>query len=194
MNVWSSRIIYFRVRLFPDCSVNPQVLSGSDFDEMRTFLYLPNSNNLLKSEQPVLSFSPERDLHYSHLKIFLIVEIVSWSKTVSLVSSHLGNIFFEVSRRQRCGMVQEKISLPAEIFARLQNLLHPSHTSPCFSSDVPDNSEATSVFIFSMEVVFSILVQVLICLGVPNWLSGWSVWLLISGLWLWAPHWVWRLL
>lgn len=46
-------------------------------------------------------------------------------------------------------MVQEEISLPAEIFARLQ-YLHPSHTSPCFSSDVPDNNEAAPVLIFSI--------------------------------------------
>lgn len=25
--------------------------------------------------------------------------------------------------------------------------------------------------------------------GAPGWLSQWSVWLLISGLWVWAPHW-----
>lgn len=43
-------------------------------------------------------------------------------------------------------MIQKKISLRAEFFARLQDLLHSSHTSPCFSSDVPDSEEAATDF------------------------------------------------
>lgn len=54
------------------------------------------------------------------------------------IYSHLGKVFFDISRRH-CGIVLKKISLPAEIFVRLQDLLHPSHTS-CFSSDVPDSN------------------------------------------------------
>lgn len=76
-----------------------------------------------------------------------------------MICSHLGNIFFEVSRKRtlRNGSGKKKISLPAEIFARLQNLLYPSHTSACFSSEVPD-SETTSELIFSIGVAFSISV------------------------------------
>ena len=76
-----------------------------------------------------------------------------------MICSHLDNIFFEVSRKTTLWNGSgKKISLPAEIFARLQNLLHPSHTSPCFNSDVPDSGEVTSLLILSMGVVFPILV------------------------------------
>lgn len=95
------------------------------------------------------------------LKVFLNVEIVVEVRTVSLFYSYLGNIFVDVSRKTTLWNGSGKKSLCLQKFLLGCNICTLPTYLPCFSSDVPDSSEAPPVLIVSIRVVFSILVEVL---------------------------------